>query len=166
MPEGGTLTIVCQRVGEAPGRVELCVSDTGTGMDQATQSQAFEPFFTTKPRTRGTGLGLSLVHGIVDASGGKLELKSQPGAGTTFTLSWPSHEGPCQEKGSSRKLLIESGAHPTHAALSAGAEDRASPPESSVSRRSDSVPRQSQRRLINVVDPVQTSPLQRKDQDG
>ncbi|HTV20367.1 MAG TPA: ATP-binding protein [Polyangiaceae bacterium] len=89
MPSGGTLTISCQLLPEA-GRVELRVADTGHGMDEATRRSAFEPFFTTKPRTQGTGLGLALVHGIVEASGGTIRLESTPGRGTEFTLSWPA----------------------------------------------------------------------------
>jgi nitrogen-specific signal transduction histidine kinase len=89
MPSGGTLTISCQVVPET-GRVELRVADTGHGMDEATRRSAFEPFFTTKPRTQGTGLGLALVHGIVEASGGTIRLESTPGRGTEFTLSWPA----------------------------------------------------------------------------
>jgi PAS domain S-box-containing protein len=89
MPMGGTLTISCQLIEDA-GRVELRVADTGHGMDEATRRAAFEPFFTTKPRTHGTGLGLALVHGIVEASGGTIRLESAPGRGTEFTLSWPA----------------------------------------------------------------------------
>jgi PAS domain S-box-containing protein len=89
MPQGGTLTISCQ-LREDTGRVELRVADTGHGMDEATRRAAFEPFFTTKPRTHGTGLGLALVHGIVEASGGTIRLESAPGSGTEFTLSWPA----------------------------------------------------------------------------
>jgi signal transduction histidine kinase len=89
MPGGGTLTISCQLLPET-GRVELRVADTGHGMDEATRRSAFEPFFTTKPRTQGTGLGLALVHGIVEASGGTIRLESTPGRGTEFTLSWPA----------------------------------------------------------------------------
>jgi PAS domain S-box-containing protein len=87
MPEGGLLRIACHSCAESR-RVELSVSDTGHGMDDATRRAAFEPFFTTKPRTQGTGLGLALVHGIMEASGGSIALESAPGHGTCFTLSW------------------------------------------------------------------------------
>ena len=87
MSSGGTLTIRCRHRPEA-GRVELFVADTGHGMDEATRLSAFEPFFTTKPRTQGTGLGLALVQGIMEASGGTIRLESEPGRGTSFTLSW------------------------------------------------------------------------------
>jgi len=89
MPNGGTLSIGC-RLLEESGRVELRVADTGHGMDEATRRSAFEPFFTTKPRRQGTGLGLSLVQGIVEASGGTIRLESEPGRGAVFTLSWPA----------------------------------------------------------------------------
>jgi signal transduction histidine kinase len=85
MPNGGLLRISCGRIGD---RVQLCVVDTGHGMDDATRLSAFEPFFTTKPRSQGTGLGLALVHGIMEASGGTIQLESAPGRGTSFTLSW------------------------------------------------------------------------------
>jgi len=91
MPSGGTLTISCRRVEEA-GRVELRVADTGHGMDEATRRAAFEPFFTTKPRRQGTGLGLALVQGIMEASGGTIQLTSTLGVGTEFMLSWPALE--------------------------------------------------------------------------
>ncbi|MEO8179297.1 MAG: ATP-binding protein [Deltaproteobacteria bacterium] len=85
MPDGGLLRMSCRRAEE---RVELCVTDTGHGMDDATRLSAFEPFFTTKPRSQGTGLGLALVQGIMEASGGTIRLESAPGQGTRFTLSW------------------------------------------------------------------------------
>ena len=89
MPSGGTLKITCRHLEEAE-RVELRVADTGHGMDDATRRSAFEPFFTTKPRKQGTGLGLALVQGIVEASGGTILLQSAPGRGAEFTLSWPA----------------------------------------------------------------------------
>jgi nitrogen-specific signal transduction histidine kinase len=91
MPSGGRLSIRCKLLASV-GRVELTVTDTGHGMDEATRRSAFEPFFTTKPRARGTGLGLALVHGIVEASGGSIRLESSPGLGAQFTLSWPALE--------------------------------------------------------------------------
>ncbi len=102
MPRGGKLSIETgnleadaiyaqSRPGLRPGRyVRLRVSDTGTGMDQATIDRVFEPFFTTKPKGHGTGLGLSTVYGIVTQAGGTVQIYSEPGLGTTFTVLLPA----------------------------------------------------------------------------
>lgn len=77
-----------------PGRyVRLAVKDTGSGMDRATMERMFEPFFTTKPAGQGTGLGLSTIHGIITAHGGAVDVRSQVGEGTTFTIYFPQIEG-------------------------------------------------------------------------
>jgi two-component system, cell cycle sensor histidine kinase and response regulator CckA len=101
MPGGGTLTIATENITTvadsargAPDayqehHVQLQVSDTGTGMSAAVIERAFEPFFTTKDATRGTGLGLATVYGILTQAGAHIQISSQPGNGTTFTIVLP-----------------------------------------------------------------------------
>lgn len=100
MPDGGTIRIRTTEVflnedfcrpstALEPGKhVMLTISDTGKGMDQKTLSRIYEPFFSTKQRgsARGTGLGLSVVKGIIDKQGGDITCESQPGKGTTFSI--------------------------------------------------------------------------------
>jgi hypothetical protein len=105
MPDGGTLAVstcntdlaeayVRAHVGALAGpHVTLVVTDTGVGMTDAVLEHAFEPFFTTKQRGKGTGLGLSTVIGIVQQSGGYLEVKSAPSVGSTFTIHLPRAAG-------------------------------------------------------------------------
>ena len=101
MPQGGTLTIrtanmsfeekSCkQHLGLTPGQyVMLQVSDTGHGIPEDLQNRIFEPFFTTKEPGQGTGLGLSVVYGIVKDHHGLITCKSTPGQGTTFRIYLP-----------------------------------------------------------------------------
>ncbi|MDQ1079452.1 ATP-binding protein [Pseudoroseomonas cervicalis] len=83
-------------LGEArPGEyVTLSVTDTGSGMSPEVLSRAFDPFFTTKPLGQGTGLGLSMIYGFVQQSGGHVQISSEPGRGTTVRLALPRHQGP------------------------------------------------------------------------
>jgi two-component system, cell cycle sensor histidine kinase and response regulator CckA len=96
MPGGGALTIETTSVGES---VILRVRDNGSGMDAATRSRALEPFFTTKPEGEGTGLGLSLVYGVVDGLGGRLSIESALGLGTIVEIALPAADGPPDEPG-------------------------------------------------------------------
>ena len=98
MPHGGSIIISARAENLAadngadavPGDyVQLSLADTGEGMDEATLRHAVEPFFTTKGVGKGTGLGLAMVHGVAEQSGGKLKLDSKPGAGTTATIWLP-----------------------------------------------------------------------------
>lgn len=88
MEEGGTL-----RIGAHPlqGEVRLSVSDTGQGIPPEHLTKIFEPFFTTKEVGKGTGLGLSVVTGILQEHHGAIAVESEPGRGTTFTITLPSH---------------------------------------------------------------------------
>jgi signal transduction histidine kinase len=87
MPNGGTIRIATG-VAASPTdpMVTLTVSDSGTGMDEATRARVFEPFFSTKPEGVGTGLGLPTAWAAVTAWGGTIDVASEPGVGTTFTL--------------------------------------------------------------------------------
>lgn len=89
MPEGGRLRIETTPVAAAR-QIQLSVSDTGTGMSPAVMAHIFEPFFTTKAEGKGTGLGLATVYGIVKQIQGSIEVASEPGRGTTFTLLFPA----------------------------------------------------------------------------
>ena len=85
MPDGGTLAVKTRAVGEG---VALEVSDTGPGLTEEQRTRLFTPYYTTKKG--GTGLGLAIVQGIVSDHGGRIQVESAPGAGTTFTLVLPA----------------------------------------------------------------------------
>jgi len=87
MPEGGTLTLLTHA--DAAGDVQVEVRDTGHGMSEEVRARIFDPFFTTKG-VRGVGLGLSVVYGIVQRHGGRIEIDSLPGAGTVMRLVLPA----------------------------------------------------------------------------
>ncbi len=129
MPQGGKLTIEIANIAldedyanrhpetQQGFYVQIAVSDTGSGMDAATQARIFEPFFTTKGPDQGTGLGLSVVHGIVKQSGGRVEVYSELGLGTTFKIYLPRTEDEApvsriiskkpSRRGSETVLLVE-----------------------------------------------------------
>jgi PAS domain S-box-containing protein len=128
MPNGGTLTISAENcritdkearltVGAQPGDyVIISVSDTGTGIPPEILDRIFDPFFTTKPKGRGTGLGLSTVHGLVRSHGGFVTVNSALGVGSRFTVYLPAaKDAPVQQKphsggktlqGGGRRLLL------------------------------------------------------------
>ena len=120
MPEGGTLTFSTLVSGSGAGRsetdrdprVEITVRDTGVGMDAETLERAFDPFFTTKAPGKGTGLGLATVHALVQRHGGTIEVTSEPGVGTTFTVGLPLAEPGEQRPHNPEPLRNEASAHP------------------------------------------------------
>ncbi|HEY7363664.1 MAG TPA: GAF domain-containing protein [Methylomirabilota bacterium] len=103
MPEGGRLTL---RTGVEGEQVFCAVTDTGIGMSDDVRQRIFDPFFTTKGE-RGTGLGLSVVYGIISRHGGAIDVQSRAGHGTTFTLTFPVGEPPDREV-----PIRTAGAHP------------------------------------------------------
>ena len=127
MPDGGRVTIETANVEikgterrEVPAGsyVLLAVTDSGVGMDDETRQHIFEPFYTTKPLGEGTGLGLSMVYGIVKQGGGWIWVYSEPGQGTTFRIYWPrtdataalnnvSQHVPAELNGNETLLLLE-----------------------------------------------------------
>jgi two-component system, cell cycle sensor histidine kinase and response regulator CckA len=117
MPQGGRASITTWNVEQDPPYVAIAVKDTGIGMDATTRSRIFEPFFTTKHGSSGTGLGLSTVLGIVEQSGGYIDVESELGQGAAFTMCLPAYSGseaalttikrPVAQGGSETLLLVE-----------------------------------------------------------
>jgi two-component system, cell cycle sensor histidine kinase and response regulator CckA len=129
MPDGGAITITVDAVlaGPFPDRpkevakeyLKIEVTDTGIGMEESVRQHIFEPFFTTKPSGKGTGLGLPVVYGLMQNHKGFVDVNSEPGAGTTFTLFFPvpspeergvveeSERLPISSSGSETILVVE-----------------------------------------------------------
>jgi CheY-like chemotaxis protein len=112
MPEGGSLSIRGIRKGS---EAVITVSDSGVGMDEDIREKCFDPFFTTKEVDKGTGLGLSTTYGIIKDHGGRIEVQSKRGEGTTFHLFFPlaDMQGPANPdsspdmvSGKGQKILI------------------------------------------------------------
>lgn len=96
--------------------VKISISDTGTGIDKRILNSIFDPYFTTKKTGKGTGMGLAMVHGIVESYNGKINVESQPGHGSTFTIYLPATDKPSKvkpglvqnaPKGSERILFVD-----------------------------------------------------------
>jgi len=117
MPDGGELRFVSRAV-EVDGDpelergryIELCISDTGSGMPSDVAARAFEPFFTTKEVGKGTGLGLSMVYGMARQSGGTARIESTPGEGTCVMLYFREADG----AGASEPAITAESAEPAH----------------------------------------------------
>jgi two-component system NtrC family sensor kinase len=95
MPEGGTLTISVEK-SEDGNYVNVSFTDTGVGIPEQNLASIFDPFFSTKKHAKGTGLGLSVSLGIIKQHGGDIDVHSEPGNGTTFTVSLPTARVPAR----------------------------------------------------------------------
>jgi PAS domain S-box-containing protein len=113
MPCGGTLSIATRNIDR---EVQIELADTGAGMPADVKARVFEPFFTTKGIGKGTGLGLSVVHGIVQQAGGRIEIESEVGAGTTVRILLPTIDAPAERvndvtiaasQGSEKLVLVD-----------------------------------------------------------
>lgn len=117
MPEGGDLHIetteevldveACSPHQVEPGRfIKISITDTGTGMDEATRQKIFDPFFTTKEKSRGTGLGLASAYGIVKNHRGFITVSSEVGRGSTFILYLPSSDSEAQRESTVETAIV------------------------------------------------------------
>ncbi len=125
MPDGGTITIATEHLtlgsdvtarhpdARAGDFIRLSVSDTGTGMDEATRTRIFEPFFTTKATNKGTGMGLATVYGIVKQHEGWVEVETAPGKGSTFHVWLPSTDRSPEECGEPHPDAVADGGNHT-----------------------------------------------------
>ena len=125
MPQGGIFSIVTERVeidkeyidfygfGSPGAYARMVVSDSGTGMDAATKKRIFDPFFTTKDVGKGTGLGLSIVYGIVKQHKGFINVYSEPGRGTTFSIYLPLAKGELLAKAEQTMMQYPAGGSET-----------------------------------------------------
>jgi CheY-like chemotaxis protein len=119
MPKGGCLTIRSELrpidgtfleahgYGQAGNYAVITVSDTGSGMDEETRKKIFDPFFTTKETGKGTGLGLAMVYGSVKQHNGFIDVQSEPGKGTTFTIYLPLTARPVAKTGRAKAKEAE-----------------------------------------------------------
>jgi len=119
MPDGGSLSFIAKNASEADlpdfqnvkkGRyVQLMITDTGHGMDQETLEQIFDPFFSTKPIGEGTGLGLSVVFGIIESYSGYIYCESSPGKGATFKIFLPEADTPESSEAAKKTQIQQRG---------------------------------------------------------